>query len=397
MGISKNLNSVLKFISAKIGMNVTHIIAFLLSKLISININDNLLIFGSTNGKAFSGNCRTVFEYLAKNTEYYCVWITDSKEIYHKIKMRGYHVILNDNLIKVIKLLKAAHFIFFSHGFGDILLIDFSSKTQLIYLAHGISFKRGGYDLKKSVYPFFERRLNDILAKRISFMIDSSDETKKTKISNYRMDPEKIIITGYPRNDILINFTQELIFDLKKRFKLLNFHQIILYAPTFRDYEYKIPLTPDFLLELQKFLEIEKKIFLYKPHPFMEKINLSEYKNIRTIDPSVDINDLLIISDVLITDFSSVFYDFLLTSRPIIFFADDLDKYRQVRDFYFDYETFVPGPYVTSGRDLIKMLKNIELWNSKFSEKRKLTRDRFNKFVDGRATERLLKILNLYR
>ena len=105
--------------------------------------------------------------------------------------------------------------------------------------------------------------------------------------------------------------------------------------------------------------------------------------------------DLLIIADVLITDYSSVFYDYLLTMRPIIFFADDLEKYTEIRDFYYDYESFIPGPFVKTGNELIEILNNIEQWSQEYKDKRRIMRDKFNKYTDGRATERIIEILNL--
>jgi CDP-glycerol glycerophosphotransferase (TagB/SpsB family) len=127
----------------------------------------------------------------------------------------------------------------------------------------------------------------------------------------------------------------------------------------------------------------------------MKDIDLSRYKNILSIKRNIDIMDLLIIADVLITDYSSVFYDYLLTLRPIIFFANDLEKYTEVRDFYYDYKSFVPGPFVQNGDELIQALKNIKQWNPEYEEKRRTVRDKFNKYSDGRATERIIEILNL--
>ena len=169
----------------------------------------------------------------------------------------------------------------------------------------------------------------------------------------------------------------------------------MLYAPTFRDYKYRSPLTESFLEKLDKFLLAENKYLLYKPHPFTENVDLTQYKKIISIERNVDILDLLIIADILITDYSSVFYDYLLTMRPIIFFAEDLERYTEVRDFYYDYETFVPGPIVKSGDELIDLLKNLDQWESKFKAKRKLMRDQFNKYHDGRSTERIIELLQL--
>ncbi|MFX1393998.1 MAG: CDP-glycerol glycerophosphotransferase family protein [Promethearchaeota archaeon] len=388
-------NTVLEFISRKVGMNIKHIISYPLSKLFSNKVYEDLLVFGSTNGQAFAGNPKIIFEYLCKHSNYQCVWITGSETIFRDLKKRHYNVVLNKNIIKTIKTLKAAKYIFISHGFGDIFYIDFSPSSRLIHLAHGISFKKGGHDLETTFMPFVEKMMNAKLVNHMNLLIDSSDETKRHKMSRFNLPSDRIAITGYPRNDILINHTKELDNHIKKKLGIKKDYDVILYAPTFRDYKYKPPLTEEFLEKLERFLLEKKKFFLYKPHPFTQNVDLSNYKNVISIERNVDILDLLIISDVLITDYSSVFYDYLLTMRPIIFFAEDLEKYTEVRDFYYDYESFIPGPLVRSGDELIQVLKNFDQWESKFREKRKLMRDQFNKYHDGRSTERIVELLEL--
>ncbi len=393
--INKTFNRVLEYISTKMGMNLKHIFSYLLSKLYSDSTNENLLVFGSTNGQAFAGNSKVLFEYLTKNSSYHCVWITASEKVFNDLKKKNYQVVLNKNLIQTIKILKAAKFIFITHGFGDIFFIDFSSNTKLIHLGHGISFKKGGHDLTDTFMPFTEKMMNQRLVESMNLLIDSSDETKRHKMTRFGIESNKVAVTGYPRNDILANHTRELEYQIKASLNIENYSEVILYAPTFRDYEYQFPLREDFLKKLDKFLIEENKILIYKPHPFTEDINLRQYRNIRSVKRNVDINDLLIIADILITDYSSVFYDYLLTLRPIIFFADDLERYTEVRDFYYDYKTFVPGPLVSTGGELIQKLKKLKEWNLEYVEKRKLMRDKFNKYADGRATERIIELLNL--
>ncbi|MFX1385556.1 MAG: CDP-glycerol glycerophosphotransferase family protein [Promethearchaeota archaeon] len=388
-------NTVLEFISKKVGMNIKHIISYPLSKLFSNKVYEDLLVFGSTNGQAFAGNPKIVFEYLCNHSNYKCVWITGSEKIFRDLKKRNYNVVLNKDIIKTIKTLKAAKYIFISHGFGDIFYIDFSPGSRLIHLAHGISFKKGGHDLETTFMPFVEKMMNAKLVNHMNLLIDSSEETRRHKMSRFNLPTDRIAITGYPRNDILINHTEELDNYIKKKLGIKKNHDVILYAPTFRDYKYKPPLTEEFLKKLERFLLEEKKFFLYKPHPFTQNVDLSKFKNVISIERNVDILDLLIISDVLVTDYSSVFYDYLLTMRPIIFFAEDLEKYTEVRDFYYDYESFIPGPLVKSGEELIKVLKNFDQWESKYREKRKLMRDQFNKYHDGRSTERIVELLEL--
>jgi CDP-glycerol glycerophosphotransferase len=392
---SRIFNSFLEFISKQVGINIKHIITYPLSKLFSNKVYDKLLVFGSTNGQAFAGNPKVVFDYLCEHSNYNCVWITASERVFNELIRKNYQAILSKNMIQSIKILKAAKYIFISHGFGDIFYIDFSPDSRLIHLAHGISFKKGGHDLETTLMSHVEKAINKRLVDHMNLLIDASEETKKFKMSRFGLRSNRIVVTGYPRNDILINHTKELDNRIKKKLNIKEDHEVLLYAPTFRDYNYKFPLTKPFLEKLEEFLIKQNKYFLYKPHPFTENIDLSKYKNIISIERNVDIIDLLIIADVLITDYSSVFYDYLLTMRPIIFFADDLERYTKVRDFYFDYETFVPGPFVKSGDELIETLKNFNQWDAKFKEKRKFMRDQFNKYHDGRSTERIVELLKL--
>ena len=393
--LNRIFNRFLEYFSKKIGMNLKHLFSFILSKLYSDNVYENLLVFGSTNGQAFAGNSKILFEYLNKHSNYHCVWITASEKVFNDLKRQNYQVVLNKNLIETIKILKAAKYIFITHGFGDIFFINFSPNTKLIHLGHGISFKKGGHDLQENFMPFTEKIINKKLVESMSLLVDASEETKKHKMTRFNLPSNRVLVTGYPRNDILANHTKELEEKIKINLNINKNSEIFLYAPTFRDYKYDFPLNITFFETLDEFLISENKVLIYKPHPFMKDIDLSRYKNILSIKRNIDIMDLLIIADVLITDYSSVFYDYLLTLRPIIFFANDLEKYTEVRDFYYDYKSFVPGPFVQNGDELIQALKNIKQWNPEYEEKRRTVRDKFNKYSDGRATERIIEILNL--
>ncbi len=393
--LNRIFNSILENLSEKLGMNIKHLFSFLLSKLYPDKVYKNLLVFGSTNGQAFAGNSKVLFEYLSKNSKYYCVWITASEKVFNDLKKQKYQVILNKNLAQTIKILKAAKYIFITHGFGDIFFIDFSPETQLIHLGHGVSFKKGGHDLKEVFMPFTEKMMNKKLVENMNLLIDSSEETKRHKMTRFGIPSDRVIVTGYPRNDVLANHSKELENEIRSSLNIEKKKDVILYAPTFRDYDYQVPFNDNFLQSLDKFLTKANKMLIYKPHPFTEDIDLSGYKNIISMKRNVDINDLLIIANVLITDYSSVFYDYLLTMRPMIFFADDLDRYTEVRDFYYDFKSFVPGPFVTTGKELIEKLKTIDEWNPKFEKRRLILRDKFNKYTDGKSTERIVEVLNL--
>jgi len=393
--INKVANNLLDFISNKINVNVTHLIAYLISRLYSNKVDDNLLVFGSTNGNAFSGNSKYLFLYLMQHSNYRCVWITSSKKVLENLRKKNYNVVLNRKIFKTIKILKAAKYIFITHGFSDILMVDLSPKTQLIRLDHGIVLKRLRSFTRGSDLNFIKKKMRQKLVRSTSFLVVASEIDKKMKMQSFPLDPNQYINVGYPRNDILSNFKREKYLSIKKYLNIREENEILLYAPTSRKYQHESRLNKEFLEKLDEILINEQRILLYKPHPASKKIDLSIYSNIKSVDPNVDIMDLLVVSDVLITDYSGVFYDFLITLRPIIFFAYDIEKYFEKRGVYFDYETFVPGPVVKTEDDLLSKLKNINQWAKEYEEKRKYIRELCNKYSDGNSTKKLIKFLNL--
>jgi len=109
-----------------------------------------------------------------------------------------------------------------------------------------------------------------------------------------------------------------------------------------------------------------------------------------------DIQEILLETDVLITDYSSVFFDFMVTKKPIVFYAYDLENYLEnCRDMYFDYEEVAPGPIARDADALIELLKTQETWSedSSYRNKYDALNERFNKFNDGKACERLLDFI----
>ena len=105
--------------------------------------------------------------------------------------------------------------------------------------------------------------------------------------------------------------------------------------------------------------------------------------------------DLMVIADLLITDYSGVFFDYLLTLKPILFFPYDLEKYTDSRDFFYDYHSLVPGPIVSTEEQLISKLGTIREWDQQYLEARIKARDKFNKYHDGKAILRIIKLLDL--
>jgi CDP-ribitol ribitolphosphotransferase len=127
-------------------------------------------------------------------------------------------------------------------------------------------------------------------------------------------------------------------------------------------------------------------VFIFKMHPFERgKIKIDEKLSSKVFDMSnEEINDLLIMTDILITDYSSLIFEYAILQRPMIFFAYDLDEYRsKVRGFYYDYVKFVPGPIAYTTEEIVELINRNEWDFEEFAI-------RFNEYFDGKATERFI-------
>ena len=172
-----------------------------------------------------------------------------------------------------------------------------------------------------------------------------------------------------------------------------------MYAPTFRDNQHTSGLGYTYNLGID-FDKLKKElnkdyIILFRTHYFISNsFDFSKYKDfIYDVSDYDDINELYIISDILLTDYSSVFFDFANLKRPMLFYMYDLDDYKNnLRDFYFDLD-ILPGPIVKTENDLINEIKNIDDYNKIYSDKYKKFNQKFNYLDDGNATKRVVNVI----
>jgi CDP-glycerol glycerophosphotransferase len=206
----------------------------------------------------------------------------------------------------------------------------------------------------------------------------------------------RVLTTGYPRNDFLFKYNETDCKKVKEQLKIPEDKKIILYAPTFRDNRYSA--TEGF--RVNSYIDFDKVrglledefVILFRAHYFIsEKLNVSKYEGfVYDVSEYDDINYLYIISDILITDYSSVFFDYANLKRPIIFYMEDMDEYKnQVRDFYIDINE-LPGPIVKSHDELIKYIDKMKN-NFTIDDKYMKFNNKYN-YLDGKDTSK--KVLN---
>jgi len=374
----------------------------IISKFYSKKVDEKLIILSAYGGNAFVDNTKYIYLYLLKNTKYNPLWIAKSKQLFTNLKESGYPVIRKFNL-KTIQYLRKAKFIFITHGVYDILPIEFSPYTTVVSTWHGALNKKNITEHGPLYFTNLVRflKLHIVNDSYIDFFVTPSG-TKKDKeliVHYFQISPKKIISTGFPRNDILFTTNTDLINRLRIRYEIpALISKIFLYAPTFRDSKLiaKFPLTKEELKELNEFLLKNNSYLIMKAHMFEQIIEFKEYSNIKSAPQDSDIQELLAISDILITDYSSVYCDFLLVNKPILLFTYDYDEFmKKGRGFYYDYKRIAPGPLLFTSKDLLNAMKNIDKINKEFEQKRSETRKIYQKHMDGKSTERLLKFLEI--
>lgn len=192
-------------------------------------------------------------------------------------------------------------------------------------------------------------------------------------------------------DDKFINNTFNRLYDV---FPQARDKKIILYAPTFRGRVAKAKTSDKLDIEMFAKEFMEEYVILFKHHPFVKHRPEipEEYKDFAAdLTDSMSIEDLLCVSDICISDYSSLVFEYSLFEKPMIFFAYDLENYYDWRGFYYDYKEFVPGPIHTSCEEMIDYIKNIE---DKFDKKQVVDfKNKFMSACDGHATERIMKLV----
>ena len=372
-----------------------------ISKLFRKKVDENLIIMGAYSGNSYLDNTKYLFEFLSKNSNCKVVWLTKSREILKNLRQKGYNAAYMFSL-NAIRLLRRCRYIFLTHGIYDVLPIEFSPKTKIIMTWHGTVIKDIKEECEKTyIYKKWVNilKLMSYPHQYIDYVLTPASGKYEHEIltSAFKVSPKKILDLGYPRNDILFNKNRDLINKIKEYYDIPeNAKNVILYAPTFRDANtLRFPFTKEDLTSLNKVLKEMNSVFLFKGHIYEKEINFSEYENINLVKKSSDIQELLLISNLLISDYSSVIFDFLLTMKPIILFPYDIERYQKGRGLIYNLKEIAPGPVIFNVEDLINTIRSLEKIEINYKAIREKIRNRFNKYNDGKSIERILDFLGI--
>ena len=371
-------------------------------------IDEKMIIFESFMGRTYSDNPRAIYEEMLKDDKYKdfrFIWAFKKPMEKNDIEQLSRATIIKYNSLDYYKYYSKAKYFVSNSRIPEAI----KPREGQVYIQtwHGTPLKRLGYDLTteggnalNSLKDMQNKYKAD--AERYSYLLAPSKFCTEKFTSCFNLKENNpncnIIEEGYPRNDFLSNYTQKDIENIKNELNINNIgnKKIILYAPTWRDnqhtsgvgYTYKVDVDFDLL---QKELGNEY-IILFRAHYFVaNSFDFEKYKGfIYDVSHYESINDLYVVADMLITDYSSVFFDYAILKRPIIFYMYDLKAYQEdIRGFYIDLKE-LPGNIVENEKDLIIEINNMKN-NFKYDERYQKFHDKFNSLEDGGSTKRVLK------
>ena len=360
---------------------------------IKMSVKDNWVFCESFFGKNYSDSPKYVYEYLQKNYpgKYKFIWVIDKKGTkipYPHKKVKRF------SIGYCYYLARCKYYIFNSR---QPVWIKKRNGNVFLQCWHGTPLKKLVFDLEdiNSATPRY---------KKITY--------KQSRLWDYLIAPNKyssdifrrcfmydkvMLETGYPRNDILhYENKEELANQFKDRLKIPRDKKVVLYAPTWRDDEYYTKGQYKFSLKLDLRLMREKLgkeyVILLRTHYFIaDQLDVTGLEGFAyNVSHYDDISELYLISDILITDYSSVFFDYANLKRPMLFFTYDLDKYRDIlRGFYIDIEEELPGPLLFTTQEVIDAINNIDKIKQMYQKKYDAFYEKYCAWEDGQASRKV--------
>lgn len=283
---------------------------------------------------------------------------------------------------------------------AEYIVIDASTAKykngnySLIQLWHGAGYKNIGLlhsHVNEKTLSIFEKNY-----RKYKLVAATSQSDLEKRNSSFGVDTTKI--TGYPRNDVFFEKKSQDVF--KSRYALESYDKIITYAPTYRNEMTTPPFSESFLSSLNAYLRSVNSIFIINKHPNDKFLNVpKDLSHIKDMTEEInDVQELLVITDILITDYSSIATDFAITNRPLIIYAYDFEDYiKKSRTMYYDLQETLPQPIIDNENELFEKIKNTSWFDNLENQKSyQKFQDTFHHYLDGNSSKRILKeILDL--
>lgn len=356
-------------------------------------IEPQTVVFEAYMGKKYACSPKALYQAMLKNPEY-ASW----KKIWAVREPEKYKFLEENSNTQVVAYRRSAYYQACARAkywvTNSRMPRELYQKKGQEYIQcwHGTPLKKLGFDLE--VYAEEKGNLKEVQenyaaeAKRVTHMPSPSPFYTEKMISAFHLDAygkEQVLVEkGYPRNDELFLAKEEDIRRIRTELEIPEGKKVILYAPTWRETEH-IPgeaYTYRLHVDFERWRQIlgEQYLILFRTHYFISsQFDFSSLEGfVKNVSGFDDVNKLYLVSDALITDYSSVFFDFANLNRPILFYMYDFEKYKhEMRDFYLDMEV-LPGPIVKKQDELLEYLKKLDDLEQQYKNVYQAFNERFN-------------------
>lgn len=308
-------------------------VLFIAGKL--VKNNDKIILFNSFGGRKYNDSPKVLFERMRSDSrfkEYNFVWAFEEPM---EFRIDGASSIRIDSWDYFITALKAKVWI----SSVNIERGLHFKKRSTIYVNtwHGAGTKKIG-----NACP----GRNDYDFSNVDIMLVQSNFEKEIFVRDFKCNPKAIRTVGFPRNDELFAMDDKDKQELRKQLNIPSGIKVILYAPTWRDsrdggvsYEFRPPIN----IEKWKQRFGKEYIMLFRMHVFTTEFDIDYGEFARDVSKYENLNHILVIADVVVTDYSTIVFDCAIAQKPFVCFGYDYQTYKEERGFYFDLQTVYPG------------------------------------------------------
>jgi len=354
----------------------------------------------------YSDNAKALYEYMVQeeSNNAKLLWIVTNYDVYKVLKAKNINAVRYPSWSWFYYLFRAKYIITTHNQFADIIAVS----QRYINLWHGMPLKTMGFLENISSVEHEEYRQAKRASNISTFYIATSKLMKLALIGCFYADPRKVLIVGQPRNDYL--FKSNGANSIKKVLGIdtKQYQKTIIYLPTFRKGSVRQDGSLNEMLfsdgnqeQLKKYLYKNNYLLMTKLHPLEQTIiNTKNNRNIVKIESEllakelVTLNEILNVADMLVTDYSSAYFDYLLLDKPILFISDDENEYAETRGFILDCPEFWrPGPKVTNIDEFITEASKLLNDPSYYHSERRLINNLVNLYIDDKAAKRVYKAI----
>ncbi len=362
-----------------------------------------VILFSTFDGRSYGDSPKAIYEYMLSDErfeDYTFIWAFRNPKQFTFVLDNPNTVAVTVNTKDYELACATAKYWVYNYRVSDHIY----PKDDQVYIQlwHGTPLKRLGYDINISDNAMNSKsEIRDkykVDAEKFKYILAPSHFAAEKFISAWNLEEvdktDTIVELGYPRNDFLTNHTKEDVKNLINELNLPLDKKYILYAPTWRDNQHQAGIGYTYKTEVD-FDKLRQElgdeyIILFRAHYLVaNSFDFDKYKGfVYNVSGVNDINHLYVISDLLVTDYSSVFFDYANLKRPEIFYMYDLEAYgNEIRGFYIDLDE-LPGPIVKTEDELIKAIKKAPNDRS-YDEKYEKFNAKFNYLDDGNAAKRV--------